>query len=81
MTACWNCLTTSSLRAERPSRGQSAIAARGPEPIDAFLLSKMYREPNGGFCRRRPRHAMGPASGNENMVARTQSALTFALDP
>lgn len=24
---------------------------------------------------------MGPASGNENMVARTQRALTFALDP
>jgi hypothetical protein len=24
---------------------------------------------------------MGPASGNEDMIARTQSALTFALDP
>jgi len=24
---------------------------------------------------------MGPPSGNEDMVARTQSALTFALDP
>jgi hypothetical protein len=47
---------------------------------DPFNSAEVHGQPNRRFVLGRPRHPMGPVSGDQDMVARTQVSLAFALD-